>query len=133
MEKTTTSDQLVVFTMLMKCKNGNTKNLFPSLFFADRPENTRLTASTYKPIINQQITLTCTTSAKPPVQYYKFFQNNQLIQNSSSSIYTFTITQRGKQVFSCIPHNVIGDEIVISPVTLDVQCKYDIVVKMSLN
>ena len=100
-----------------------TSNPFLVTVLSDRPENTRLTASTYKPILNTQITLKCETTAKPAVQYYKFIQNNQLIHNSSSPIYTFKISQRGRQAFSCIPHNIVGDGSGISLVIVDVQCK----------
>ena len=50
--------------------------------------------------------LNCKTDANPDAHIYHFYLNNNLIGNSSSGKFNFTVEKDG--VYACVPMNNVG-------------------------
>ena len=78
--------------------------------FPDKPENVRLVrnASANKACLNDVVNFTCSADAKPQVMLYQLFVNDMPKENSSTGMWTKTLSSSGVLTYKCVANNIVG-------------------------
>ena len=78
--------------------------------FPDKPENVRLVrnASANKACLNDVVNFTCSADAKPQVTSYQLFVNDMPKENSSTGMWTKTLSDSGTFTYKCVANNIVG-------------------------
>ena len=84
-----------------------------SNFDADKPENVRLvtTASANKACLNDVVNFTCSADAFPQVTSYQLFVNDMPKENSSTGMWSKTLSSSGTFTYKCVANNIVGSAI----------------------
>ena len=77
----------------------------------DRPVNTSLVVSPQNPLLNEEITLSCSAVGKPNVITYRFFISQTYIGNSTSGNFSVNANNcsRHNGNYRCVPVNAQGE------------------------
>ncbi|XP_048588096.1 hemicentin-1 isoform X8 [Nematostella vectensis] len=73
-----------------------------------KPENTSITASKRMACVNDSVTLTCSSTAKPAADRYIYYRGDSLIHNGTSGTHTFTLSAHGTHEYACVASNTAG-------------------------
>ena len=78
--------------------------------FPDEPENVRLvtTVSANKACLNDVVNFTCSADAKPGVTSYQLFVNDMPKENSSTGMWSKTLSSSGTFTYKCVANNIVG-------------------------
>ena len=88
----------------MLCENDD------KVVVTDGPSGTNieLTPSNTTVLRDSSLSINCTTDANPMAHVFQFYLNDAYIGNSSSGVFTVTVTADG--AYTCVPVNTVGKE-----------------------
>ena len=95
--------------MLINPKNSKINESINAFFFADKPESVSLDVNISSKICARvMVKFTCTADANPPVNSYKLYENNVMIETmGTSGVKTKLLDRGGQFIYRCEATNTL--------------------------
>ena len=78
------------------------------ILFLDKPENLQFGADKTTGCQNDVVTFTYSADGNPVVHTYQLYENDTLVNNSSSGVWRRSLSTGGMFFYKCVANNAVG-------------------------